>query len=114
MSKLPGPGPFPWRVHPIWRGIGCLLLVIVPIIALGITDWLLTLFEEPLPSQLTQTLVIPGLGSFENAYGRILLTIFFSFVLFLLFSIVGSLFYSLLGGQEDEDLAEFTRRRPRG
>jgi hypothetical protein len=23
----------PWKVHPIWRGIGCLMLVIIPVMA---------------------------------------------------------------------------------
>ena len=25
--------PRPWKIHPIWRGIGCLMLVIIPVIA---------------------------------------------------------------------------------
>jgi hypothetical protein len=27
-----------WRVHPIWRGIGCLMLIIVPLISWAIAD----------------------------------------------------------------------------
>lgn len=23
----------PWKIHPIWRGIGCLMLVIIPVVA---------------------------------------------------------------------------------
>jgi hypothetical protein len=23
----------PWKVHPIWRGIGCLMLIIIPVMA---------------------------------------------------------------------------------
>ena len=30
--------PRPWRVHPIWRGIGCVMIVLIPIISYAIGD----------------------------------------------------------------------------
>lgn len=27
--------PRPWKIHPIWRGIGCILMVLLPIMSLA-------------------------------------------------------------------------------
>lgn len=112
-NKNKNQGPFPWRVHPIWRGIGLLLIVIVPIIALGITDMLLPLLDQPLPEYLAQAVTIPGIGAIENFYARAVLTVILSIALFLLISIMFSIVYSLSGGYRDEDVAKFTKKYPR-
>ena len=50
----------PWKINPIWRGIGCVLIIIIPIMAwfaaqifLQINTWL------PIPYQLTKIIAIP-------------------------------------------------------
>ena len=103
-------GPFPWRVHPIWRGIGFLFIVIVPFIALGIADMLLPLLNQPLSDFLAQTVTIPGIGAVDNFYARAALTLILSIALFLLISILSSIVYSLSGGHRNEDLAKFTKK----
>ena len=105
-------GPFPWKIHPIWRGIGFLFVVIIPIISLGLADLVLTLLDEPLPENLTQTVVFPWIGGVENFYARGILTIVLSIALFLLISILASIVYSLFGGHRNEELARFTKKYP--
>lgn len=106
-------GPYPWKIHPIWRGIGFLFIVIVPLISLGIADLILPQLDEPLPEYLTQTLTLPGIGGVENFYARSILTIVLSIALFLLISIFASIVYSLFGGHRNEELARFTKKYPR-
>jgi hypothetical protein len=106
-------GPFPWRVHPIWRGIGLLLMVIIPFISLGITDMLLPLLDQPLPDYLAQAVTIPGIGDVETFYARAVLTSILSIALFFIISILFSIVYSLSGGYRDEDMAKFTKKYPR-
>ena len=38
--------PRPWRVHPIWRGIGCVMIVLIPIMSYLIGDFLTNDFEQ--------------------------------------------------------------------
>lgn len=104
--------PFPWRVHPIWRGIGCAFLVIVPIISLGLADWLIAQIDEPLPEMLARPLNLPGIGLAENFLGRIFVAILLMVVLFLLLSVVGSILYSVLGGRKQEKQAEYIKKEP--
>ena len=37
--------PRPWRVHPIWRGIGCVMIILIPIMSYAIGDILTTNVE---------------------------------------------------------------------
>lgn len=106
-------GAFPSGIHPVWRGIGCLFIFIVPIISLGLADTLLALVDEPLPVVLAETVTIPGFGEVDNFLGRLLFTGVLSIAVFLVISIVASIFYELLGGHRNEDLARFTKRYPR-
>jgi hypothetical protein len=53
----------PWAVHPIWRGIGCIWLILSPILAFAIA-YLLVDYDMKteffkLPADLTNTVVIP-------------------------------------------------------
>ncbi len=102
----------PWRVHPIWRGIGCLFLIIVPIVSLGLADLLIERIDDPLPEILTRPLTLPGIGMIDNFYARILTVTIISIGLFLLLSILGSILYSALGGSEQEKRAEMIKRDP--
>jgi len=111
--KSKNQGPFPWSVHPIWRGIGFLFIVILPFIALGLADTLLPLLDQPLPDYLAQTVAVPGIGDVENFYARAVLTVILSIALFLLISIFFSIAYSVSGGHRDEDLAKLARKYPR-
>jgi hypothetical protein len=48
------------EVHPVMRGIGCLMMVIVPIISYGISIILVNNFPLPLPPEMTTAIDLPG------------------------------------------------------
>ena len=85
----------PWKVHPVWRGIGCILLIIIPIMAWYVTALLLqSTFRDVLPPELTRVAFIPAthvaeidkvivqvnhyFDSVQFVFGQIFLTIIFS------------------------------------
>jgi hypothetical protein len=104
-----GRGPFPWRVHPIWRGIGCLLLILVPIIAYGITDALLV-YAYAQNSQVANN--PETLNILRSPYLKVGSVVVLSMVLYLIFSMLGSVIYTMFGGPENENLGERTKPRP--
>lgn len=99
--------PFPWSVHPIWRGIGCLLLIVLPFVAYGLMDvivaWALA-NNETIASGVRAN---PAL--LTNLYFRGAFTIVLTLILFFIFSIVASIIYSLAGGPLNEEVAAMTR-----
>jgi hypothetical protein len=103
-------GPFPWRVHPIWRGIGCMLLIVTPVIAFGLAETLIAYALTQNPDILNS--LDPDVRGPENLFVKIGAAAVLSFILYLVFSILGSLFYSLAGGHKDERIAELTKKKP--
>lgn len=102
-------GPFPWSVHPIWRGIGCLLLIVLPLVAYGLTDTLIALAQAN--SVAVAQAIKNNPSVIEQPYFRIIFTAVITLVLYLLFSIFVSLVYSLAGGPLNEEVASMTRGR---
>lgn len=107
-----GSGPFPWRVHPIWRGIGCLLLILIPIISYGLAEVLLEWLAVNNPNFTRMLAANPGFIS-NPLFIKGAITLVFSMAIYLVFSTFGSLLYSLLGGHRDEEIAERTPKRYR-
>ena len=58
-------------IHPIWRGIGCLLLILIPIIAFAAAD---TFYDNASDLNLFGSTIFPRTG--------IMYRVFFSFTLF--------------------------------
>ena len=104
-------GPFPWRIHPIWRGIGCLLLILVPLISYGLINAFLDLAPVQYP-ELASSLARANPGGLDSPTWIVALVIVLSMVFFLVLSIVGSLLYSLFGGPKTEEMASQIRRDP--
>ncbi len=81
------------EVHAIWRGIGLIMMVVIPFIAYMAT---LVLLEQnkvngwvPIPKDMLSSVVEPMF------YVKVVMTIGLSIVLFGLFSLVSIFFYSL-------------------
>jgi hypothetical protein len=100
-------GPFPWRVHPIWRGIGLFMAILIPVIAYGLVEVVLERAQVG-NTELARTLQSPSPWGLDFPLLKVLLVVMASFVLYLVFSVLGSLFYSLLGGPQNEELAQRT------
>lgn len=91
-------------LHPIWRGIGFLLLIIVPVIAYGLVEMgIQYMFESD--QNFANTFSATNPDGIDLIYLQVGATLLVSFILYLVLSILGSLLYSLLGGSEDAEVA---------
>ena len=104
----------PWRIHPVWRGIGCALLLLIPIMSWYTTSlFLQTNTKVVLPWELTRVVAIPytHVGEIDkvilqiNRYfdatgfvlGQIFFTIIFSFIGFGVMAFLYALLYRVAG-----------------
>jgi len=85
--------------HPVWRGIGCLLLILIPILSFAAAR---TFLQEnaqanwiAIPRELTGSVVIPALG--RVSFAELSCTIVFMVVGFGLMTVLYSMFYRLAG-----------------
>jgi hypothetical protein len=100
--------------HPIWRGIGCLMLVIVPVISFGfavITMDTATRLEWPIPAQFfgyirlpdflyDSRVLVPVLNAItgvENLYGYIVFTFIYIVLLGGVMSFLYAVAYRVVG-----------------
>ena len=90
----------PWDVHPIWRGIGCILIILIPIMAYaGAVVLVRENFKNKwvaLPTELIGSFVIPYLGA-RVYYAEIAATLLLMFFGFGVIVILYSLMYRLVG-----------------
>ena len=112
-TNIRRPQPRIERPHPVWRGIGCILLIVVPIISFGLaeltvqSDWI----QQYIPYQLLGYSVMPAvlwkvgllnpilafIQGLPNLYG-VLVFFFFYLVIIGAFVSVGNAFlYQTLG-----------------
>lgn len=108
----------PWEIHPIWRGIGCLMMVIIPIMAYAGAVVLVRLNQEngwvPVPRELAQTITLPMIGSIPNLFAVLIVTVLLMLVGFGLLTILYSFVYNIVGPPRYGPLdAPPPRRRPR-
>jgi hypothetical protein len=103
----------PWKIHPIWRGIGCAILVIVPILSyVGAVSFVRANFENrwiAVPSEIAGWInfapiyqYVPFLRAFLASLGRIyymdiIMTFMFMVIGFGLLTIVYSFLYNFTG-----------------
>lgn len=85
--------------HPVWRGIGCLLFIVTPVISFAVADLLLdymiaNLDGFYLPGALRGTVDIPLYGPVNDFYGTLVFTAVISMALWAVFAIVNSMIYA--------------------
>jgi hypothetical protein len=102
----------PWKIHPVWRGIGCALIILVPVMAWAGADIFMEVkpFFE-MPKELLDPVIIPVTPNsqanliidFFNRllsgvqYGHFFFTAVFSFLGFGVLSVLYGLFYRIAG-----------------
>jgi hypothetical protein len=101
-TRLVPPKPRPWDVNPIWRGIGCLLLVIGPFVAYAAADLIVQMVLDkklyPVPPELMHTFTIPYLDySLRHFYADLLVGGILLLLGFGLIMIIYSIAYSIIG-----------------
>jgi hypothetical protein len=111
----PAAKPRPWDIHPVWRGIGCLLIILLPILAYA---GAVLLVRENLqrrwvviPPELVGSFVIPYLGRVffaDLAMAFVLLILGFAFL-----TVVYAFIYRLFGPPRYGPLDAPPPRRPK-
>ncbi len=94
----------PWKIHPIWRGIGCLLVIISPIVAFSASHILIQMNKSAgwiyIPKELSRTIRIPIPGMnivVPYLYAKLMLTIVLLFLAAGLLTILYGLIYQIFG-----------------
>jgi hypothetical protein len=101
-------------IHPIWRGLGCLIILIIPVISYAGASVLMdTAWKQkwPLPNWMygypvapkfiTQVQVLRDtfapLLSFKDLYGLAIFTLLLMVVLYGLYSVIYAILYNIVG-----------------
>lgn len=88
-------------LHPIWRGIGCIMLILMPMMAYaGAVELVKANYKNGwvlMPFELAQTVTIPYIGSIQNLYAYIAVGLILLMVGFGVLTILYSIMYSTLG-----------------
>ncbi len=88
--------------HPVWRGIGFLLLIGIPFLAYGVAVEMLSLFAEngiAIPEQLKKpSMDLPVLGTVDNWPAVVVFTILVALVLYGTFAVVNAIIYGSSSG----------------
>lgn len=91
----------PWKIHPIWRGIGCLMMLLIPIMSYaGAVVLVQANLEQgwlPMPRELLQTVAIPFVGDVEQFFAVVIVTVLLMIIGFGAVTILYSLIYSAVG-----------------
>ena len=98
----------PWRIHPIWRGIGCLWLLISPVLAYAVASMLVEYDMKtgffPVPYELTRTVTIPLARFFPinnlnapHLYANLLVSALLLLIGFGVVMVIYAIIYSMMG-----------------
>lgn len=92
----------PHEIHPIWRGIGCLLLLVIPVISFASADLLLRYARAnvagmSIPVELRGDVQVPAYGLVQDFPAVLVMTFMVALVLFGALAIVNAIIYSMSG-----------------
>ncbi len=91
----------PWEIHPIWQGIGCLLMIMIPVMAYAGAVLLVQANVSqgwvPISAELARSVNIPNVGSFEYLFANLLVAAILAMLGFGLLVAIYSLVYRAVG-----------------
>ena len=91
----------PWEIHPIWQGIGCLLMILIPVMAYAGAVLLVQANVSqgwvPISAELARPVNIPNVGSFEYLFANLLVAAILAMLGFGLLVAIYSLVYRAVG-----------------
>ncbi len=112
----------PYKIHPIWQGIGCLLLILIPIIsyagAVLLVDENVNQNWLPAPTALMQTVNVPVLDmSVPHLFANLVVAALLALIGFAAVTVLYGVLYSVMGpsryGPLDAHPDEFRPRKRR-
>lgn len=88
------------RPHDVWRGIGCILMVVIPLMSFGISTVLIPWMKVNidgfrLPPELSADIELPLIGMVQDLWGVLTLTVFLTVTLYALLAIFNAMIYSM-------------------
>lgn len=85
----------PWKIHPVWRGIGCLFIILIPIVSYAGSVLLINANLKnrwvPIPREFI------GPPGYELLYSQLGVTILLSIFGYMVFVIFYSMIYRVVG-----------------
>ena len=91
----------PKKVHPIWQGIGCTLLVLIPILSYAGAVLLVQANRQQgwlyVPPELSQAVVVPMMGYVPYLYANLLAAFVLMLLGFGILTVFFSIVYSMIG-----------------
>jgi hypothetical protein len=104
---------FPWKIHPVWRGIGCILAILIPALSFYLAAYLIANMQGTELMIETPPVEVPFIGEVENFWLIFGLGMLISPGIFIVLGILGAMIYSAAGGPENERQARVGHRKPR-
>jgi hypothetical protein len=102
------------EIHPIWRGFGCVMLVIIPLMAFAAAVAIIDLNAQrdwfDIPAELNQLpspdSLVAGLPAWivDDFYAKLLVAVVCAVLFFGIFVIIYSLVYRMSGGYRSSPL----------
>lgn len=90
-----------WKIHPIWRGIGCFFIVFIPIASYVLA---LMLLQEnarrrwiSLPPEVVVTVNVPGIGAVPHLYANLIFAAVVAVMFFSLLTVFYAALYRMIG-----------------
>jgi len=100
-SRLAPPKPRPWKIHPVWRGIGCLIMLLFPLLsyagAVLLVDANFKQHWVPVPAEFFASYKLPYVGVVPHLLGILVVTILLMFVSFAGLMVLYAVLYRLIG-----------------
>ncbi|MEJ2597403.1 MAG: hypothetical protein P8Z00_03675 [Anaerolineales bacterium] len=88
-------------VHPIWRGIGCFLMILIPIMSYAGAEILIEQNSSAhwvaVPVELARTVPVPMLGNVPHFYATLVVMILLMVLGFGVLTVVFAFFWSAVG-----------------
>lgn len=100
-SRMTPPKPRPWSIHPIWRGIGCILFLLIPILsyagALLLVEANMKQHWVPVTNQVMRTINLPFVGPVEHLMANLMVTLALMLVGYSIVVSIYTLIFSMFG-----------------
>ena len=97
----PGQKARPWDVHPIWRGIGCLMILIIPVMSYAggviLVEQNMKYRWIYVPAELTKSVLLPLVGRVSHLYATLMATVVLMLIGFGIIVTFYAMIYNMVG-----------------